>query len=98
MNIHARDNRDETALNYGIGLSPEVFQSLLAAGADVNTKDWQNRTALSYAAEQDALDAVKALLAFKADPNSRRRGATITGRLQKGSPGGRELVASGGPP
>ncbi len=43
---------------------------LIEKGAEVNARDRWGRTALSYAAEKQNLEAVKALLAAHADPNT----------------------------
>jgi cytohesin len=48
---------------------PSSIPLLIQNGAEVNVRDRLDRTPLSYAAEQQNTDAVKALLAGRADPN-----------------------------
>jgi hypothetical protein len=53
---------------------PQVIASLLRAGANPNSKDSNNATALIWAAQGCSADAVRMLLAAGADVNARAKG------------------------
>lgn len=49
---------------------PEIFKLLLEGGADLNVRNSRNETVLYLAIEHARLDAVRLLLAHKADPTA----------------------------
>ncbi len=50
--------------------APEILKLLVESGADVNVRNSRNETALYLVVEHARLDAVRLLLAHKADPNA----------------------------
>ena len=91
-----KDGGGRTGLNYAIGTSPEVYQTLLAAGTNPNTEDTEGRTPLSYASERDSSNAVKLLLAAKADPNGGKLDAPLMGAIEKQDATSAELLLQAG--
>ena len=53
---------------------PDVVQTLLAAGANVNARNDDGRTALAIASERGHLEVVQALLAARSEVNARNGG------------------------
>ena len=53
-----------------------VIQALLDGGADVNAKDGEGNTALTWAANEGKVDAAKALIAGGAEVNIQNKSGT----------------------
>jgi ankyrin repeat protein len=54
----------------------EVIQALIDGGADVNARDGELNTALTWAANEGKVDAVKTLIAGGADVNIQNKSGT----------------------
>lgn len=68
VNIHAIDSFDSSALMLAIKF-PECIPLLMGAGADINQQNSRGQTALMFATQTCAIEAVDVLLAFGANPN-----------------------------
>lgn len=73
-----------------------ILQALLDAGANPNIKNNDGRTPLSVAVENGSLEAVKLLLAAKADPNGGTCDAPLLGAINKQDITSAELLLQAG--
>lgn len=71
--VDAKDDAGRSPLHLAAGIcsTVHILDSLVRAGANVDSRDKRNRTPLFYAAKEDEAGAVKALLAAGASPDLR---------------------------
>jgi len=88
--VHAETNNGDTALHRASDL--EIAKFLIESGADVNAKDWQGRSVLHHAIEDNEIGMVKLLIESGADINSKADGRQSPLDLARRS-GNKEMLA-----
>ncbi len=71
VDVNALDGEKKSALHWVAGAKPEVILALIAAGADVNAKDYLERAPLLFVAATGSVENIKLLLEAGADVNAK---------------------------
>lgn len=69
--VNALDGEQKSALHWVAGAKPEVVTALLAAGADVNAKDYLDRAPLLFVAATGTVENITLLLDAGAEVNAK---------------------------
>lgn len=71
VDVNALDGEQKSALHWVAGAKPEVIIALLAAGAEVNAKDYLERAPLLFVAASGSVENINLLLDAGADINAK---------------------------